>query len=116
MSNGVDVTGVTDASLVLATSVYPSPTLSMLSVLNVAMPPDGVTPVEVTDAGESDPPDGFAPIASLTLSLKLVANEPPEYTPTCTGAPLGLPASLVMLAAASAVAGWVMNRSSRQLD
>src|ERR1051326_1742017 len=71
------------------TSVYPLPTLSIVTSVNVAIPPTAAT-VFVPD---KVPPAESTPIAIVTSPVKLVAVLPSEsLAVTCTGGDISVPA------------------------
>src|SRR5690348_16983915 len=76
-----------------AVNVYPVPVLLMLSVLNVATPATAVTVVVPASA----PPDGFVPIATVTLPVNAVTRLPsPSSALTCTAGVIVAPAPFVV--------------------
>src|ERR1051325_5194963 len=96
MSNGVLVAPGSPAAF--AVSVYPLPAWSMLRSANVATPATAATDV----VPDNVPPDGFAPIATVTTPVNPVAVLPkPSRAVTCTAG--------VIVAPAEVIVGWAVN-------
>jgi hypothetical protein len=89
MVNVLDVSGA--SPLADAVSVYPAPLLSMLKSENVATPATAGRAVVPVNA----PPLGFAPIATVTAPVKLVAVLPnASRADTCTAGVIAAPAGV----------------------